>query len=383
MSEPIRVLQVIGRMNRAGAETMIMNLYRKIDKSKIQFDFVVHTNEKCDYDNEILSLGGRIYRVPRFTGKNIVKYKNVWNDFFNEHREYKIVHGHIGSSASIYLSIAKKYGIYTIAHSHSSSMGEGVKGAMYKFFSYPTRYIADYYFACSNLAGISRYGKRIVNSNKYSILKNSIELEKFIYNEEVRKIKRKELKVEDKYVIGHVGRFIKSKNHKFLIEVFKELNKINDKAVLLLVGDGDLKEDILNQVKICGLDKKVIFTGIRQDVNELLQVMDVFVFPSFYEGLGLAIIEAQAAGLPCLISNSIPDEVCITPLVKKLSIKESPKKWAYEINKISTNRNIDISESISKSGYNIDKSVLELEKFYLEKVSNLEVSNCIHILKSQ
>ena len=127
------------------------------------------------------------------------------------------------------------------------------------------------------------------------------------------------------------------------------------------------------------LDEKIIFTGVRSDVNELLQAMDVFIFPSFYEGLPVTVIEAQTAGLPCLISDTITDEVCITPLVKKLSIKESPKKWAYEINKISTNRDIDISES----GYNIDKNVLELEKFYLEKVSNLEVSNCIHILKSQ
>ena len=365
MDQQIRILHVIGRMNRAGAETMIMNLYRNIDRNKIQFDFVVHTNEKCDFDDEILSLGGKIYRVPRFKGSNILAYKRAWNNFFKKHKEYKIIHGHIGSSAAIYLKIAKKYGLYTIAHSHNTEMGEGIKGLMYKVFSYPTRYIADYFFACSDLAGICRYGKNIVHQKNYSVLKNAIECDLFTYNKNIRSVKRKELNVEDKFVIGNVGRFNIQKNHKYLIEIFKSLSKINENVVLLLIGRGELEQEILNEVKYYSLEEKVIFTGVRQDINELLQAIDVFAFPSLYEGLPVTIIEAQAAGLPCVISDTITDEVCITPLVNRLSINDNPKVWAEKINLFEKYKREDFSRNIKKCGYDVNTSVLFLQNFYL------------------
>lgn len=366
MDQQIRILHVIGQMNRGGAESMIMNIYRKIDREKIQFDFVVHTNSICDFDEEIKSLGGNIYSCPRFKGSNIISYIKFWKDFFEQHKEYKIIHGHIGSSAAIYLKIAKKYGLFTIAHSHSAGFGEGVKGTMYKIFSYPTRFIADYFFACSENAGITRYGENVVNNkSKFSVLNNAIDIDEYVFSEAVREKKAKELNLENKFVIGHVGRFDKAKNQEYLVEVFKIIAKKDKNAILLLVGDGVLKSYIAEKVKSYNLQDRVIFTGVRSDVNELMQIMDVFAFPSIYEGLPVTLIEAQAAGLPCIISDSITDEVCITNFVQKLPISESDIDiWSDEILKKQyfLRKNTD---SVQKSNYNINLIIEKLEKFYL------------------
>lgn len=368
MDQQIRILHVIGRMNRAGAETMIMNLYRKIDRNKIQFDFVVHTEEKCDFDDEILSLGGKIYRVPRFKGSNILLYKRAWNNFFKEHKEYKIIHGHIGSSAAIYLKIAKKYGLYTIAHSHNTEMGEGIKGLMYKVFSYPTRYIADYFFACSDLAGLYRYGKKVVDGKNYSILKNTINSEEFIYNESIRIEKRKELGIKNELVIGNVARFNVQKNHKYLIEIFRLINEKDSNTILLLVGDGEEKQFILEKINEYNLNNKVIFTGVRDDVNDIMQAMDVFVFPSLYEGLGVVLIEAQASGLPCIISKNIPNEACISDLVEKVDITTSDlQRWCNIILNKKKYKRRDMKDVLYQSGYDVNLEIDRLQKFYISK----------------
>lgn len=367
MDQQIRILHVIGQMNRGGAESMIMNIYRKIDRTKVQFDFVVHTDAICEFDNEIKSLGGKIYNCPRFKGTNIVSYVKFWNEFFKEYKEYKIIHGHIGSSASIYLKIAKKNGLFTIAHSHSDGFDTGIKGTMYRVFSYPTRFVADYFFACSQKAGISRYGNRVVNNKStFSILKNAIDVNQYTFSEEIREKKRKELGLIDKFVIGHVGRFDKAKNQEYLVEIFKVISQRNKDAVLLLIGYGKLKSYLIEKVKNYGLEERVIFTGVRSDVNELLQAMDVFVFPSIYEGLPVTVIEAQAAGLPCLISDTITDEVCITPLVNKLSINQNPKIWTKNINLFQGHKHEDFSENIKKIGYDVNTSALFLQNFYLD-----------------
>ncbi|WP_368250735.1 glycosyltransferase family 1 protein [Intestinibacter bartlettii] len=369
MDQQIRILHVIGQMNRGGAESMIMNIYRKIDRTKIQFDFVVHTDSICDFDDEIKSLGGKIYNCPRFTGTNLVSYIKFWNEFFKEHKEYKIIHGHIGSSASIYLEIAKKNGLFTIAHSHSDGFDTGIKGSMYRLFSYPTRFIADYFFACSKEAGISRYGNKVVNNKDiFSILKNAIDIEEYKFYKEIRAKKRKELNLENKYVIGHVGRFDKAKNQEYLVDVFKLIAKKNKNAMLLLIGDGELKPYIIEKVKSYGLEDRVIFTGVRSDVNELLQAMDVFAFPSLYEGLGLVIIEAQASGLPCIISKNIPDEACISSLIEKLEVdKANMENWCDIILNKNINTERDMKDILYKSGYDINLEVKKLQKFYIYK----------------
>jgi glycosyltransferase involved in cell wall biosynthesis len=369
MSGPIRVLQVFAQMNRGGAETMIMNLYRNTDRSKIQFDFIVHTEDKCAFDDEIRDLGGEIFRIPAYNGKNHITYMKKWKNFFEDHPEYKIVHGHVRSTASIYLKIAKRYGLVTIAHSHSTSSGKGISAIAKNILQYPIRHTADYLFACSNSAGEWLFGKKIYKNENFIVLNNAIDSQKFVFDEKIRKEKRKELGIDDKFVIGHVGRFNTPKNHVFLIDIFNEVHKKNDNALLLLVGEGDLQDSIQKKVYHLGLEKNVIFTGVRSDVTELLQAMDTFVFPSLYEGLGIAAIEAQASGLTCFVSKEIPDEVILTNSIKKISLNEKAEVWVNNILKTTEyeRKDKDNINEIIKSGYDIKTSSKWLMNFYLDK----------------
>lgn len=366
MDKPIRVLQVMSSMNRGGAETMIMNIYRNIDRSKVQFDFVVHTNKKSDYEDEILSLGGKVYSVPRYKGKNHFGYKKAWKEFFNKHNEYKVIHGHVRSTAIIYLSIAKQFGLTTIAHSHNTASDNNIKGLVKNILQYPLRHKVDYLFSCSDLAGKWLFGEKAINRKNYFLLKNAIKARDFVYNEKIREEKRKELDLIDNLVIGHVGRFHYQKNHSFLIDIFNQILKLENKAVLLLIGQGNLLEEIKEKVKKLKIEDKVIFTGVRGDIPELLQAIDLIVFPSFHEGLPVTMIEAQAAGVPCLISDTITKEVIITDLVKQVSIKKDAKIWAKEALEIAykTKRQSQL-QNIIASGYDIGDTAKKLTSFYI------------------
>ena len=327
----IRVLHVLGGLNRGGAETMVMNLYRNIDRSKVQFDFIVHTKNKCDYDDEIKSLGGRVYNVPKYTGKNHFEYKKAWIRFFKEHSEYKIIHGHVRSTAAIYLKIAKKNGLTTISHSHNTSSGKGLSAVVKNTFQYPTRYVAEYLFACSEFAGKWLFGRKSLHKDNFYILNNAIDGKSFIFDKKIREDKREEFKIKDRFVIGHIGRFHPQKNHDFLIDIFKKVHDINNNAVLMLVGDGELKQIIQEKIENLGLCDSVIFTGVRSDIPDLLQAIDVFVFPSIFEGLGIVAVEAQAAGIPCIVADTIPKEAYITDLIKSISLSEPVDVWSKAI----------------------------------------------------
>jgi glycosyltransferase involved in cell wall biosynthesis len=367
MAEPIRVLQVFAQMNRGGAETMIMNFYRNVDRSKIQFDFIVHSQEECDYDMEIQSLGGKIFRIPRYTGKNHFRYNVEWHNFFKEHPEYKIIHGHLRSTASIYLKIAKKYGVKTIAHSHSTSSGNGISAIVKNILQYPIRYIADYLFSCSKVAGEWLFGKKATRQHNFVVVSNAIETSKFAYNEDLRIKKRIELHLENKFVVGHIGRFITAKNHIFLLNIFKEIYDINPNAILLLIGDGELKRLIEKKVSELGLNNSVVFTGVRSDIPGLLQAMDVFLFPSLYEGLPVTLIEAQASGLKIVASNTLTEEVAITDLITFCSLKTDPRDWAncaLDDNFDSNNRHINFTK-VKRSNYDIEENAKWLQNFYL------------------
>ena len=372
MTEPIRILQVFAEMNRGGAETMIMNLYRHIDRERIQFDFIVHTQEKCAFDEEIEKLGGRIYKVPKYVGTNHFSYKNAWKDFFKSHSDYTIIHGHVRSTASIYLKIAKRYNLTTIAHSHSISSGSGIKAVIKDVFQLPIRHISDYFLACSETAGQWLFGDKVVASNKFKILNNAIDVEEFTFNNQIREAIRHDYGIEDKLVIGHVGRFHSAKNHEFLIDIFKNIHNKFEDSVLLLVGDGFLKESIQEKVRNEGIEDNVIFAGVRSDVADIYQGMDLFLFPSLFEGLGIVVVEAQAAGLNCIVSNQIPDEAIITNLVEKVSLVKSPEDWAEVVLKKINYKRKDTSELLKASGYDIKDSVKWLENYYLERNNRLE-----------
>lgn len=364
----IRVLHVLGGLNRGGAETMVMNLYRNIDRSKVQFDFIVHTEDKCDYDDEIKSLGGRIYNIPKYTGKNHLHYKKAWSSFFEENPKYKIIHGHVRSTATIYLKVAKKYGLTTIAHSHNTSSGKGVSAIVKNILQHQIRYTAKFMFACSKTAGIWLFGYKACQKDNFYILNNAIDAEKFIYDEKKRMEKRKELQVEDKFIIGHMGRFHTQKNHNFLVDIFKQVHESEPNTVLMLVGEGDLRGSIEKKVNDLGLGNSVIFTGVRADIAELLQVMDVFVFPSLYEGLPLTVVEAQAAGLPCLISDKITAEVKIMDILTNISLEESVQSWAKKVlSYLNSFERKNTYLEIVKAGYDIKGTVNWLQEFYINQ----------------
>lgn len=363
----IRVLQVIGKMDRAGAETMLMNIYRNIDRSKVQFDFLVFSKDRGDYDDEIEKMGGRIFRLNSFKGYNFFEIKKEIKEFFSK-QSYLVVHGHLGSLAPVYLKCAKKQGSYTIAHSHGPNSNVLTERLIYSFFAYRVRFIADYFFACSQQAGFDRFGKKIVFSNKYKIINNSIDSEKYRYTMNRHTELKNIFDLKDKTVYGHIGRFIPSKNHKFLIEVFEEILKKDENSVLMLVGKGEEEKRIEHCVKEKGLSEKVKFLGVRSDIPDVLNTFDAFIFPSYYEGLSVVGVEAQAAGLPCFFSDGIVDEAVITNHVWKYSLDLGAEKWAENIVKtVRQFQRTDSYEQIKKAGFDVVETARNIETFYLKK----------------
>lgn len=364
----IRILQVVTNMGRGGIETMLMNYFRKIDRSIIQFDFLVHRDGKGDYDDEILSLGGRIYHVPRYNPFSRI-YRNSVRIFFEKHKEYQIVHSHINSMSGIVLQEAARSGVpIRIAHSHCEGFEKSLKVPIKKMFIPQIPRNATHYMACSEAAGKFLFG----NNKHFIVLPNAIEAKKFRYNESTRNAMRKELSIpDDNIVLGHVGRFLGQKNHVFLIDIFQEVVKKKN-ATLLLIGDGELKHEIKRRVEEKHLSDKVIFAGVRSDVPELMQAMDIFVFPSLFEGLGVAAVEAQAAGLPTVISDCIPSEVIIAKeLVSALSLKQSAVEWAENIISKAGTQRTDTSLEIIKNGYDASENVKWLTEYYQARLSEI------------
>ncbi len=367
--ENMRILQVFGCLDRGGAETMIMEIYRHIDRTRIQFDFVVHTDRKCAFDDEIESLGGRIYRVPHFSGLHIIGYRKSWKKLFKEHPEWRIVHGHMRSTAAVFLSEAKKHGRYTIAHSHNTSSGKGLQNIVKDSLQKRIKKIADYFMACSEAAGEWLFGKQVTQSCNYSVLKNAIDTSRFSFNEAVRKRVRDDLGINSKIVIGHIGSYLtEQKNQSYLLDIYNEIKKTEPRSVLILVGDGPLRPNIEAKARELRISESVIFTGVRSDVNELIQAMDVFVFPSHFEGLPVTMVEVQASGLPCVISDKVPAETIITDdLVTVKSLDKSPEVWANHIlSRVGEPRYSRVDE-VKAHGYDIETTAKWLESFYLEK----------------
>ena len=361
----IRVLHVItGISNRGGAENYVMNMYRNIDRTKVQFDFLLRSRETA-YEEEIKKLGGRIFYTSEYP-RHFIKNKKEVEAFFESHKDYDIVHVH--ANALIYmtvLKIAKKHNINCrIMHSHNTDTKRPIYRIIHNFNKQFINKWATDYFACSTEAG------KWMFKNDFILRKNAINIDKFQKDKEVRKKIRKDLGVEDKFVIGHIGRFVIQKNHTFLLKIFNEYHKKNPESVLLLVGDGYLEEDIKNLVNEYGLKDSVKFLGNRSDVDTVFQAFDIMVFPSLFEGLPVVIVEAQAANVPCIISDNITDEVLITSSVKKLSLDEEVETWIKNINQFK-NYDKPSEEEIMKKfilvGFDSKSAAKELQSFYLNK----------------
>lgn len=371
LNKPIVIAQIIGKWVGGGVESVIMNYYRNIDKSEVQFDFI------CDNDStdipykEIEKLGGKVILIPPY--QKIFKYHRELKKVLKD-GNYKIVHSHINTLSVFSLFAAKCAGVpIRIAHSHSTTNKKEWKKNLLKIILRPLiKLFATDYMACTEHAGRWMFGDRQYEKGNVYLLNNAIDLEKFKYDETVRKEKRKELGIEnDTFVIGHVGRFVEQKNHKFLIDIFNELYKSNKKVMLLLVGQGPLMDEIKEKVKTLRLDKCVKFLGQRQDINDLYQAMDLFLFPSLYEGLGMVMIEAQCSGLQCICSTEVPKIVKITDKIYFIDLKESYSVWVSKINECIKKNNIrTIKNEITKSGYDIRKESYNLISKYKNLLTN-------------
>lgn len=373
--EPIRIL-IIGMHDKIGGiETFLMNYYRNLDKEKVQFDFISIYDKLC-FEDEIEKLGGKVYKICS-EKRNPIKYIKELSKIIKVNN-YKIVHINMLSAANILpVIVAKKQKVkHIIIHSHNSNTPSGILRKLLNLINKPFLHMGTDFFACSKLAGEWLFGKKFLKKHKLTIINNAINIDKYRYNAITREKIRKELNVEDKFIIGHIGRFCYQKNHDFLINVFYEVQKRDKTAVLLLIGEGELEDSIKEKVKRLGIANKVIFLGTTDKVEDYLQAMDVFVLPSRFEGLPVVGIEAQASGTRCIFSKNITSEVNLTNNVKFIGLDEKIEEWAEEI--INKNQTIKNNTKISKliENYDAKKMSKELTNRYLQ----MEKTNIMHTL---
>ena len=372
--EPVRVLHVVGRMDRGGIETMIMNVYRHIDRERVQFDFLAHYGKPdADYNEEIRSLGGRIYEMPRIKSTTktyyhkFFEYRKALRKFFTEHQEYNVLHGHMTNTASIYMPIAEKYGHVgcRISHSHNEKSSGGFSGMLSDILSKSiTRYATDW-FACSAAAARWFYNEDDVNEGRVKIIANGVETGNFKYSEEVREAVRHSIGLDGKFVVGNVGRFFPQKNQEFLINAVPRLLELEPDTVVCFVGEGRDMPRAQALAEKLGVQDSVRFLGLRSDVNELMQAFDVFAMPSLHEGLPLVGVEAQTSGLPCVFSDGITAEADITGNVSYLSLDSGVEVWAEKIASLKGFERRDMSDTVTAAGYDISTTADFLTEFYL------------------
>lgn len=368
----IRVLQVGMSPYYGGTEAFIMSQYRALDRDKIQFDFLNVYNEKIACQDEIENLGGHIYYLDMSRHDGIFKYYARINNFFKtESANFDIVHCNYQSLINIdILRYAKKYGVVVrIAHAHNSGYGTS-PSLLQKLIIFSNRLLlgryATSFFACSSMAGLWMFHNR-----KSVIIPNAIDTKKFAYNIEVRNRIRTQMSLSDQLVITFVGRLDPQKNPFFLIDIFKSINKLNPNSKLLIVGDGYLRKDLEEKVEVFNLQDDVLFLGTKKNVDEILQASDIFLLPSKFEGLGIVLVEAQTAGLPCYTSDSVvPPEVNITGLVHFLSLNNKPEDWSKFILDTCDNPNRkDMQRLVSESGYDSIINASKLQSIYFEIAS--------------
>ena len=365
MDKPIKVLQIIGDVVGGGVETVIMNYYRNIDKTKIQFDFVVHKGALPQYITQVKNYGGKVYEITSYKS-NILKYTYEIYKIIKENN-YEIVHSNMNSLSGFPLFAAYLAGAKVrILHNHTTDSKEEKLRSLIKRVLRPfAKLFANQYWACSKLAAEWMYGKNAVINSKITIINNAINLEKFKFNKEKREKLRKELGLENCFVIGHVGRFMKQKNHEFLIDIFNEVLEKKENAKLLLIGDGKLRTQMETKVKNLGIEKAVIFLGVRNDVADLYNAMDVFVLPSLYEGLPVVGVEVQANSLPFICSDKVTNEILLTDNIRLLSLQQYKTEWCNAILNAERKKIANKKDSLLKN-FDIKSQSRKLEKLYLK-----------------
>lgn len=353
---------------RGGVESFLLNYYKNFDTNNIQMDFISNTPDTV-YKKEVAALGGKIFNVCS-KKKNPLRFKKDMENIFKNHsNEYDAIWVNLCSLANIdYLKYAKKYGIKRrIVHSHNAANMFGkLKETLHNYNKKRIDRYATDFWACSDSAAKWFYEDDILNSKKFRIIKNAVDTEKFSFDNNIRNEYRKILNIEDKYVLGNIGRFHFQKNHEFLIDVFKEVKEKCNNSILLLVGNGDLEENIKEKVKNLGLEESVIFLGMRDDVNKIMQAIDIFLMPSRFEGLPVAAVEAQSSGVRCLLSDTITKEIKVTDLIEfiRAKSKEDVNVWRDKIleYKLGYDRR-EMNEDMKKSGFEIKEAAKNLEDF--------------------
>ncbi|WP_434399820.1 glycosyltransferase family 1 protein [Planococcus sp. 11815] len=373
MHKPIRILHVITKLTFGGVQSNLMNYYRHIDRSKVQFDFVVQSPEIEYFEPEVESLGGIIYRVPplHIDKKSFEReFKKVLSNDVN----YKIVHVHQNFLNIIPLKIAKKAGIpVRVSHSHSHYPANNfiTIAKRIAFKKLLPLYATDFY-ACSIEAGKWLYGKKIIEKPNFKVIVNGIETEKFAFKQKVREEYRKKLMIENATVYVHSGMFTDAKNHAFLLEIFKEIQNLNSNTKLLLIGDGSKKEELNLLSKRLEIEKDVIFLGKKENVQDFLFAADFFIFPSKFEGLGMSVIEAQMTGLSCFVSNRVPKEVNLFNKTCFLDIQDTPQKWAEEICDNNFSNKQRLNTDLNNSLFNIKNQAPKLLQYYLKSIQSAQ-----------
>jgi glycosyltransferase involved in cell wall biosynthesis len=374
----IKVLYVMnGVFHKGGTEAVMLNYYNNMDKNQIHIDFLVHGDRRLCRDNPthryLEENGSRVFFViPR--GEDYMRNKKEISDILQANK-FDIIHTHMDAAGVFVLREARKANIKVrIAHSHNTGYTQKVSFLHKLVLEYARlmiRHYATHYLACSEAAGLWLFGTGNLKNGKVKVLRNAVDCEKLVFNKEIREKTRIELNLKDKFVIGNIGRFAYQKNHEFIIKVFNEIHIRNKQAVLLLVGEGELRKLTEAKVKELHLEASVRFLGLRDDISELLQAMDVFFLPSNFEGLPVVGVEAQAAGLPCIMSDNVSREVDLTGLVQFISLEESPGTWAsriLEINESEKERE-NTFDKITTAGYDIKHNAQELERLYTEYVN--------------
>jgi len=355
-------------MNRGGLETMLMNYYRQLDRSGVQFDFMVHRAEPGHYDAEIEALGGRIHRMPPIKPGGYRTYFRALDRFFAAHPEYRVVHSHINENSSFVLRAAKRAGVpCRIAHSHLSGLGLDLKLPFRLYARMAMRGNPNRHFACSRQAGRWLFGGKTARDGVV-VLNNAVNVRDFAFDADARREVREELGAGGRLVIGHIGRFNGQKNHSFLLEVFAAVRQRRPDALLVLAGDGSLRTAVEAKAARLGLADAVAFLGVRSDVARLMQGFDLFLFPSLFEGLPVVLVEAQAAGLRCFVSDTVTREADVTGRVDFISLRASAGRWAERILSAPADR-ADTSEALRRHGYDAAAMSAWLADYYRRELA--------------